>query len=189
MAVSLKGKNVAIVATDGFEQSELTKPLDALRAAGATVHVIAPKDGRIQGMQHQEKGDMIAVDRMLGRVDPATYDALVLPGGVANPDSLRIDDAALSFIAHFVDTDKPIAAICHGPWTLIESGFVKGKTVTSWPSLRTDLENAGAEWVDEMVVRSGNLVTSRKPDDLPAFCRETIAMIAEHDKSHAVAAE
>jgi protease I len=189
MAASLKGKNVAIVATDGFEQSELTKPLDALRSAGATVHVIAPKDGRIQGMQHDEKGDLIAVDRMLGRVNPADYDALVLPGGVANPDTLRINEKALSFIAHFVDADKPIAAICHGPWTLIESGFVKGKTLTSWPSLKTDLENAGAAWVDEMVVRSGNLVTSRKPDDLPAFCRETIAMIAEPGKTHDMAAE
>jgi protease I len=183
MAANLKGKNVAIVATDGFEQSELTKPLDALRAAGAKVDVVSPKSGRIQGMQHHDKGDMIAVDRLLGKVDPAGYDAVVLPGGVANPDSLRIDENALRFVQHFVDAGKPIGAICHGPWTLIESGFVRGKTMTSWPSLKTDLGNAGAEWVDKTVVRDGNLVTSRKPADLPAFCREVIAMIAEAEQN------
>jgi protease I len=179
MSANLNGKHVAIVATDGFEQSELTKPLDALREAGAQVDVISPKNGAIQGMQHHEKGDKIAVDRTLGTVDPATYDALILPGGVANPDALRIEEQALSFIKHFVDADKPIGAICHGPWTLIESGAVKGKRMTSWPSLKTDLRNAGANWVDETVVRDGHLVTSRKPDDLPAFCREVIAMIGE----------
>ncbi|HEX4504848.1 MAG TPA: type 1 glutamine amidotransferase domain-containing protein [Alphaproteobacteria bacterium] len=186
MAGNLTGKHVAIVATDGFEQSELTQPLDALRAAGAKVDVISPKDGAIQGMQHHEKGDKITVDRKLGTVKPDAYDALVLPGGVANPDSLRIDKDATSFIQHFVDAGKPIAAICHGPWTLIESGFVRGKRMTSWPSLKTDLTNAGADWVDEKVVRDGTLVTSRKPDDLPAFCKEVIAMIAE---DHAIAAE
>jgi deglycase len=186
MTVSLKGKHVAIVATDGFEQSELTQPLDALRAAGAKVDVVSPKDSRIQGMQHHDKGDMIRVDRTLGQVRPEEYDALVLPGGVANPDSLRIDEKATSFIQHFVDAGKPIAAICHGPWTLIESGFVRGKKMTSWPSLKTDLTNAGAEWVDRQVVRDGTLVTSRKPDDLPAFCKEVIAMIGE---DHPMAAE
>ncbi len=179
MSANLKGKHVAIVATDGFEQSELTKPLDALREAGAEVDVISLRDGPIQGMQHHEKGDKVAVDRTLGTVDPAAYDALILPGGVANPDALRIEEKALSFIKHFVETDKPIGAICHGPWTLIESGAVKGKRVTSWPSLKTDLRNAGANWVDETVVRDGHLVTSRKPDDLTAFCREVIAMIGE----------
>ncbi len=188
MSTNLNGKYVAIVATDGFEQSELTKPLDALRAAGATVDVVSPKDGSIQGMEHHDKGALIKVDRELGKVDPAQYDALILPGGVANPDSLRMDDQALKFIQHFVDAGKPIAAICHGPWTLIESGFVKGKKMTSWPSLKTDLRNAGAQWVDETAVRDGNLVTSRKPDDLPAFCRETIAMIAEADRTRAAAA-
>jgi protease I len=179
MTVSLKGKHVAIVATDGFEQSELTQPLDALRAAGAQVDVVAPKEGNIQGMQHHEKGDLIPVDRTLGTAKPEAYDALVLPGGVANPDSLRIDPQAISFIQHFVETGKPIGAICHGPWTLIESGFVRGKRMTSWPSLRTDLTNAGADWIDEEVVRDGSLVTSRKPDDLPAFCNEVINLIAE----------
>jgi len=179
MSANLKGKHVAIVATDGFEQSELTKPLDTLREAGAEVDVISPKDGSIQGMLHDQKGDKIAVDRTLGTTDPATYDALILPGGVANPDALRIDEKALSFIRHFVENGKPIGAICHGPWTLIESGAVKGKRVTSWPSLKTDLRNAGANWVDETVVRDGKLVTSRKPEDLPAFCDEVIAMIGE----------
>jgi protease I len=179
MAANLKGKNVAIVATDGFEQSELTEPMDALRAAGAWVDVVAPKDGGIQGMQHHDKGDMIRVDRKLGTVKPEEYDALVLPGGVANPDALRIDKQAVQFIQHFVDAGKPVAAICHGPWTLIETGIVRGKKMTSWPSLKTDLTNAGADWVDEKVVRDGALITSRKPDDLPAFCKEVITMIAE----------
>jgi protease I len=179
MAGNLKGKHVAIVATDGFEQSELIQPLDALRAAGAKVDVISPKDGAIQGMQHHEKGDKIRVDRKLGTVRPEEYDALILPGGVANPDALRIDEQAIGFVQHFVDSGKPIGAICHGPWTLIETGAVTGKKMTSWPSLRSDLMNAGAEWIDDKVVRDGTLVTSRKPDDLPAFCREVINMIAE----------
>jgi len=186
MAGNLKGKHVAIVATDGFEQSELTQPLDALRAAGAEVDVISPKDGAIQGMQHHDKGDKIKVDRKLGAVKPEAYDALVLPGGVANPDALRIDEQAVEFIRHFVDAGKPIGAICHGPWTLIETGAVAGRKMTSWPSLRSDLMNAGAEWTDAMVVRDGTLVTSRKPDDLPAFCKEVINMIAE---DHRMAAE
>jgi protease I len=186
MTGNLKGKHVAIVATDGFEQSELTQPLDALRAAGARVDVVSPKNGAIQGMQHHDKGDKIKVDRTLGTVKPEEYDALVLPGGVANPDALRIDEQAVRFVQHFVDSGKPIAAICHGPWTLIETGCVTGKKMTSWPSLRSDLTNAGAKWVDEQVVRDGTLVTSRKPDDLPAFCKEIIDMIAE---DHRMAAE
>jgi len=186
MVGNLKGKHVAIVATDGFEQSELTQPLDALRAAGAQVDVVSPKDGAIQGMQHHDKGDKIKVDRTLGSVKPDDYDALVLPGGVANPDALRIDAQAVKFVQHFVDAGKPIAAICHGPWTLIETGGVTGKKMTSWPSLRSDLRNAGAEWIDDKVVRDGLLVTSRKPDDLPAFCKEVIDMIAE---DHRMAAE
>jgi protease I len=187
MSEELTGKKVAIVATDGFEQTELTEPLEALREAGAEVDVIAPKSGSIQGMQHDKKGDTVTVDRTLADADPADYDALVLPGGVANPDALRINEDALDFIQHFVDEDKPIAAICHGPWTLIETGFVEGKRMTSWPSLKTDLLNAGADWVDETVVRDGNLVTSRKPDDLADFCEETIAMIAEEDSRHLAA--
>jgi len=179
MAANLKGKHVAIVATDGFEQSELTEPLDALREAGATVEIVSPKTGEIQGMQHHDKGDKIPVDKGIETTDPASYDALILPGGVANPDALRTDEKVLSFVKHFVDAGKPIGAICHGPWTLIESGAVRGKRVTSWPSLKTDLRNAGAEWVDRTVVRDGRLVTSRKPDDLPAFCSEVIETIAE----------
>jgi protease I len=186
MTGNLKGKHVAIVATDGFEQSELTQPLDALRAAGAQVDVVSPKDGAIQGMQHHEKGDRIKVDRKLGTVKPEAYDALVLPGGVANPDALRVDQQAVRFVQHFVDSGKPIGAICHGPWTLIETGAVTGKKMTSWPSLKSDLMNAGAEWIDDTVVRDGMLVTSRKPDDLQAFCSEVIAMIAE---DHRMAAE
>ena len=186
MTVNLKGKHVAIVATDGFEQSELTQPLDALRAAGAKVDVVSPRDGAIQGMQHQEKGDRIMVDRQLGTVKPEEYDALVLPGGVANPDALRVDEQAVRFVQHFVEAGKPIGAICHGPWTLIEAGGVTGKKMTSWPSLKSDLTNAGAEWTDSKVVCDGTLVTSRKPDDLPAFCKAVINMIAG---GHAMAAE
>jgi protease I len=189
MAEELNGFHVAIVATDGFEQSELVEPLTELRANGAKVDVIAPKAGEIQGMRHHETGDKVPVDHVLADSDPSRYDALVLPGGVANPDALRIDRAALRFVQHFVDAAKPIGAICHGPWTLIESGFVHGRTMTSWPSLKTDLSNAGAKWVDEPVVRDGNLVTSRKPDDLPDFCRAVIGMIAETGGRHSRAAE
>jgi protease I len=179
MPNELSGKRIAIVATDGFEQVELEQPLQALRDAGATVDVIAPKSGRIQGMNHDEKGDLFPVDRTLDQSNPETYDALVLPGGVANPDRLRVIDAAVRFVGHFTQSGKPVAAICHGPWTLIETGFVRGKRMTSWPSLKTDLRNAGAEWVDEQVVRDGRLVTSRKPEDLPAFCKEIISLFAQ----------
>ncbi len=147
--------------------------------------MIAPKSGDIQGMQHAEKGDKVHVDKTLGQANPDDYDALVLPGGVANPDALRINKQALQFVRHFVDAKKPIAAICHGPWTLIETGMVEGRKVTSWPSLKTDLENAGADWVDQEVVTDKGLVTSRKPDDLPAFCAKMIEEFAEgrHDRS------
>jgi protease I len=182
MAGHLHGKRVAIVATDGFEQSELLKPLEALRDAGAEVDVVSLKTGAIQGMEHDQKGEKIEVDLAFGNADAADYDALVLPGGVANPDKLRTQADAVDFIDSFVNAGKPIAAICHGPWTLIETDLLPGKRVTSWPSLKTDLHNAGAIWVDEKVVRDGNLVTSRKPDDLPDFCRETIAMIEEADR-------
>lgn len=182
---TLQGKKIAILATDGFEQSELTQPRDALHGAGAQTHVIAPKAGEIQGMEHAEKGDKVPVDKALGQANPDDYDALVLPGGVANPDALRINKQALQFVRHFVDAKKPIAAICHGPWTLIETGMVEGRRVTSWPSLKTDLENAGADWVDQEVVTDKGLVTSRKPDDLPAFCAKMIEEFREgrHDRS------
>lgn len=167
---------VAVLATDGVEQVELTEPVRALRAASAQVSVISPKNGQIQGMNHDQKGDMLAVDHDLGSVSAEAFDALVLPGGVANPDYLRIDSKAVAFVKHFVQSGKPIAAICHGPWTLIEAGGVKGHTMTSWPSLRTDLTNAGATWQDKSVVVDGKLVTSRKPDDLPDFCREMVKL-------------
>lgn len=176
MAAKLQGKTIAVVATDGVEQVELTVPVEALREAGATVHVIAPEPGTIQGMNHDEKGDALPVDRTLDAVRPDDYAALVLPGGVANPDRLRTLPAAVDFVRAFVAAGKPIASICHGPWTLIEAGAVVDREMTSWPSLRTDLDNAGARWVDREVVVDGPLVTSRKPDDLPAFCARMIEL-------------
>jgi protease I len=175
---SLNNRRVAVLATDGFEQAELEKPVEALKAAGAVVEVVSPKTGQIQGWNHQEKGHATQVDRELSKADAGAYDALVLPGGVMNPDTLRLEPAAIAFVAAFVEADKPIAAICHGPWTLINANGVEGKTMTSWPSLETDLRNAGAEWVDREVVVDGKLVTSRKPDDLPAFCEKMIAAFA-----------
>jgi protease I len=174
MAESLKGKRIAIVATDGFEQSELLEPRKALEAEGAKVEIVSPSSGDIQGMEHHDKGEKVHVDRTVDEVKPEDYAALVLPGGVANPDALRTMPKVVGFIKKFFDDQKPVAAICHGPWTLVEAGVVKGATMTSWPSLKTDLRNAGANWVDREVVRDGTLVTSRKPDDLPAFCREII---------------
>ena len=179
MSTSLSGKTIAVLATDGFEQVELTKPVEALKAAGATVEIVSPKSGEIQGFNHHDKGDRTKVDRNLAGADPAAYHGLVLPGGVINPDALRLEDEAIAFIKAIAEASKPIAAICHGPWTLIDAGVVKGRRVTSWPSLRTDLTNAGADWVDEEVVVDNGLVTSRKPDDLPAFCAKMIEEFAE----------
>ncbi len=166
---ALAGKRVAILATHGFEQSELLEPREALADAGATVVVIAPEGGSIRAWKTDDWGRSVSVDQVLSRVKPADFDALLLPGGVINPDKLRVVPEAIAFIKSFVDAGKPIAAICHGPWPLIDAGGVKGKKLTSWPSLKADLTNAGANWVDAPVVRDGNLVTSRKPDDLPAF--------------------
>jgi len=179
MTASLSGKTIAVVATDGFEQIELVKPVEALKGAGAKVAIIAPKAGKIQGFNHHDKGDKLAVDLAINNANPADYDGLLLPGGVINPDALRIDPSAIAFIRAFVDAEKPIAAICHGPWTLIDAGGVEDRRMTSWLSLRTDLENAGAEWVDQEVVVDNGLVTSRKPDDLPAFCTKMIEEFAE----------
>jgi protease I len=179
MAQGLSGKKIAILATDGFEQAELQEPLKALKNAGAEVEIVAPHDGLIQGMRHHEKGDKAKVDRTLAQARPEDYSAIVLPGGVANPDQLRTNDRAVSFVRHFFHAKKPIAVICHGPWTLIEAGVVKGVEMTSWPSLKTDLENAGARWVDKEVVVDSGIVSSRKPDDLPAFCRKMVEEFQE----------
>jgi protease I len=175
----LDGRKVAVLATDGFEQVELTKPVEALRAAGAQVEIVAPKAGDIQGFNHHDKGDKVAVDRELSQADASSYDAILLPGGVINPDALRLEKTAIDFIRGFAEANKPIAAICHGPWTLINAQAVKGKRMTSWPTLEIDLKNAGADWVDEEVVVDGGLVTSRKLDDLPAFCEKMIEAFAE----------
>ena len=179
MPTSLTGKIIAVLATDGFEQVELTKPVEALKAAGAKVDIVSPKAGEIQGFKHHDKGDKVPVDRELGGADASSYDGLVLPGGVINPDALRLEAGAISFIRAFHEAGKPIAAICHGPWTLINAGAVKGRTMTSWPSLKADLENAGATWVDEEVVVDNGLVTSRNPDDLPAFCSKMVEEFSE----------
>lgn len=179
MGSRLNGKRVAILATDGFEQSELIQPLEALRQEGAQVEIISPHDGRIQGMHHHDKGDLIAVDRTLDAAKPEEYDALMLPGGVANPDALRTDLRAVDFTRAFFLTRKPVAAICHGPWTLVEAGVVQGRRMTSWPSLKTDIGNAGGHWEDNPVVVDHGLVTSRKPDDLPVFCKHMIEEFAE----------
>lgn len=165
----LAAARVLIVATDGFEQSELFDPRQALIDAGVDVTLASLKTDPIQGMKHDEKGDTITPDKTVYDIDTADYDALVLPGGVANPDTLRTDNRAVEIVGEFMDDGKVVAAICHGPWLLVEADVVDGKTVTSWPSIRTDLENAGATVVDKEVVVDGNLITSRKPGDIPAF--------------------
>lgn len=175
---SLAGTAVAILATDGFEQSELTGPRDALQGAGATVHIVSPESGSIKGWDQDDWGDAVSVDKTLADADPADYAALVLPGGQMNPDALRLEDEALDFIKAFASAGKPVAAICHAPWLIIEAGLAEGRDMTSWPSVRTDLENAGATVHDKEVVRCTTgpfeLITSRKPDDIPAF-NEAIA--------------
>ena len=179
MQHNLKGKKVAILATDGFEQVELTEPKKALEQQGAATEVLAPKSGEIRGWKFKEWGDSVKVDKMLDHAKPGDYDALVLPGGVINPDHLRANEKAVQFVKQFAESGKPVAAICHGPWTLVEAGVVKGRTLTSWPSIKTDLKNAGANWVDKEVVLDGNFITSRKPDDIPAFSRKVIEEIAD----------
>ena len=175
----LAGKKVAILVTDGFEQVELTEPRKALHDAGAQTEIVSPRPDKVKGWQHDHWGDELPVDRTLTAADPDDYDALLLPGGVMNPDKLRADDDAVSFVKAFFDEGKPVAAICHGPWTLIDADVVADRTVTSWPSLKTDLINAGANWVDREVVVDQGLVTSRKPDDIPAFNRKMIEEFAE----------
>jgi protease I len=187
MASNLKGKKIAILATDGFEESELVEPRKALDEAGATTVVIAPKGGEIKGWKMKDWGDAVKVDKTLADANPHDYDALVLPGGVMNPDNLRMDPAAVNFVRQFVTTGKTVAAICHGPWTLLEAGVLSGRTVTSWPSLKTDLKNAGANWVDQEVAIDGQFITSRKPDDIPAFSKAIIAAVRQGVGQPAVA--
>ncbi|MFD2256927.1 type 1 glutamine amidotransferase domain-containing protein [Luteolibacter algae] len=175
----LSNKTIAILATDGFEQVELVKPKEALEKAGATTHIISLKSGKIQGFNHFEKGDQFEVDKAISAAKAEDYDGLVLPGGVHNPDALRAEKDAVSFVRDFFEQHKPVAAICHGPWTLIEADVVRGRTLTSWPSLRTDIENAGGTWVDEECHCDQGLVTSRNPDDIPAFCAKAIEEFAE----------
>jgi protease I len=179
---TLEGLRVAILATDGFEQSELTEPRKALDAAGAMTKVVSPKSGKLRGWNHKEWGEEVQVDQPLDAADPQNFDALVLPGGVMNPDALRMQPKAVAFVKSFFDAGKPVGAICHGPWTVIESGAARGHRMTSWPSLKTDIRNAGADWVDQEVVVDANLVTSRKPDDIPAFNREIIKLFSQSSR-------
>ena len=179
MSDELDGVKVAILATDGFEQSELFEPKKALENAGAEVKIVSLKPGQIKGWDENDWGDKIAVDLTVDEANAEDFDALQLPGGVMNPDKLRMNEKAVAFVKAFFDAGKPVGAICHAPWTLIEADVVRGKTLTSWASLQTDLGNAGAEWVDEEVVTDNGLVTSRKPDDLPAFNKKIIEEFAE----------
>ena len=179
MAQDLNGLNVAILVTEGFEQVELTDPRNALDDAGANTKIVSPDKGEVQGWNHFDKADKFPVDVPLAEARAVDFDALLLPGGVANPDQLRMKPEAVQFIKHFFEAGKPVAVICHGPWTLIEADVVRGRKITSWPSLKTDLINAGAEWVDEEVVTDKGLVSSRKPADIPAFNKKMIEEFAE----------
>jgi protease I len=179
MARQLEGKRVAILVADGFEEIEMTEPRKALDEAGAVTVIVSPAESKVQGWNHYEHADQFDVDVPLKRADPNAFDALMLPGGVANPDQLRINPDALSFVRSFFNEGKPVAAICHAPWTLIDAGVVKGVTITSWPSLQSDLTNAGANWVNQEVVVDQGLVTSRKPQDIPAFNAKMIEEFRE----------
>jgi protease I len=178
MAGKLDGRKVAFVAADGVEQVELTEPWKAVKDEGGQPELLSVESGEIQGFNHLDKADTFKVDRTVSDADPSDYDGLVLPGGVANPDFLRTNDDAVSFIRSFFDSGKPAAVICHGPWTIVEADVVKGRTLTSWPSLQTDIRNAGGNWVDEEVHIDGKLITSRKPDDLPAFNAAIVEVFA-----------
>lgn len=179
MAEKLSGKKVAILAADGFEQVELTKPRAALDEAGATTTVVSLKSGENQGMNHTDKGETVAVDQTLNKAKPEDFDALVIPGGLMNPDTLRSSEEALEFVRHFFREGKPVAAICHAPWVLIDANVIRGRTLTSWPAIKTDVRNAGGNWVDQEVVVDNGLVTSRKPDDIPAFNQKMIEEFCE----------
>ena len=179
MANELQGMRIAFIATDGVEQIELTEPWKAVEQAGGEPHLLSIKQGEIQGMNHMDKGDTFSVDKLVSEADPTDYDGLVLPGGVANPDFLRMNEDAVRWIRNLFEQGKPVGVICHGPWTLVEADLVRGRTLTSWPSLRTDITNAGGTWVDEECVVDRGLVTSRKPDDLPAFCSTIVEEFGE----------
>jgi len=179
MSNKLYGKRIAFLAASGFEQVELTEPWNAVKDAGAEVVLVSLKSGKIQGFHHDEKADLFTVDKTVEDVSASEFNGLVLPGGVFNPDALRVNKKAVSFVRDFFTQQKPVAAVCHGPWMLIEADVVRGRKVTSWPSLQTDLKNAGATWVDEECVCDQGLVTSRNPDDLPAFCEKAIEEFAE----------
>jgi protease I len=178
MADTLKGKKVAILAADMFERVELEEPRKALEDAGAETEIVSIHDGEIQGFDHFDSANKVKVDKTVEEVSTDDYDALLIPGGVGNPDQLRGDENAVAFVREFNEAGKPMAVICHGPWMLVESGVVRGRTVTSWPTLETDIRNAGGEWVDEEVCVDGNLVTSRKPDDIPAFNEKMLELFA-----------
>jgi protease I len=179
MRTKLNGKRIAFLATDGVEQVELTEPWKAVEQAGGTPELVSLAGGEIQGFEHFDKRDRFRVDEPVADADASDYDALVLPGGVINPDILRTDRDAMGFVRAFFEQGKPVGAICHGPWSLVEAGVVEGRTVTSWPSLKADIENAGGSWVDEEIVVDRGLFTSRKPDDLPAFCAKLVEEVAE----------
>ncbi len=179
MSNELNGKKIAILVMDGFEQVELTKPKEAFEAAGATTQIVSPQSDRVQGWNHFDKADYFPVEVSIEAASASDYDGLLLPGGVANPDQLRTKDKAVAFVKAFFEAGKPVAAICHGPWTLIEADVVKSRKVTSWPSLKTDLTNAGGTWVDQEVVEDNGLITSRNPDDIPAFNEKAIAAFSK----------
>ena len=179
MGAELNGKRIAFLATDGVEQVELTEPWRAVQDAGGRPELISLASGEIQGFEHLDKGEVFKVDHAVGDVDADDYDGLVLPGGVANPDRLRMDRDAVDFVSSFVESGKPIGVICHGPWTLVEADAVRGRTLTSFPSLRTDIENAGGTWVDEQVHVDEGIVSSRNPDDLPSFCKKVVEELRE----------
>lgn len=184
----LSGKKIAILVADGFEQVEMTEPRAALEQAGAETHLVSPKSDQVQGWNHFDKADYFPVDRSVDQADASQYDALLLPGGVANPDQLRTNNQAVQFVKDFFEAKKPVAAICHGSWTLIEADAVKGRTITSWPSLKTDLQNAGANWVDQEVAVDNGLITSRNPQDIPAFNRKMLEEFAASQRTKQLSA-